>query len=211
MREFLTIFLYLLTYNIYSQCAEESFIGPNHRATYLLKLADSLHEARGQSKTKLEHDFFCSFPKNSQEYEQLFGYDSANNTIGPLNGMNSLDGLKVYSAFFNLTKINRTEYYDKFLNIFQGLPLQDWQNNCDPSGLSIKIIEEPKIISQLLEERKDDQIAHLFGHMLTCEHPNRVTEQYLLLWETTHEYPKLQRILNSIYPELVNKAPIVDR
>ncbi|MEQ8683786.1 MAG: hypothetical protein RIE86_00775 [Imperialibacter sp.] len=169
MRTLFVTILSIVCWKAAGQCAEKEFVGPSHRFVYLLKLAaDTTHSSQ------IEQDFFCAFPNTVNELTEVFGADKKTGMLS-YNGVH--DQLKTIFFFYNLTTIDRSAYYKKYVDLCSD---GEWYNrdDVDGFGLLLKLLTDPSNVVAELETRTDSDILNVFRLLLSCSNEKGLNKKY---------------------------------
>lgn len=186
------------------ECSNLAYRSIQERANFLIESFNKMKPIETQEQQQLDKLYFCAFPSNFKEMEQMFGfYDKTG--PGPL--YYAPHGENIINYFKQLTSIPKEEYYNKYIDIcINGV----WQaDNIRKSfGFGNKLRDDTKAVCSQLSKRTDEEIKSVFHFVLDGLHPGNgsLERLYKILFPKIAEQDdRLKQIFEQAYKETLIK------
>jgi len=151
------------------------------QAATLTSYYDSVMKSTGTQRAKYEMLFFKAFPSSFHRMEELFGYDEKNGVAAILYD----SGENIINLFDSLRYINKTLYYNKYIDICIG---GKWEADNIQGGFDMynKLYYDAKRVLNILSKCNESEIRSVFHFVLDGPIPDK--ESYNAL------YVRLQKV-----------------
>lgn len=140
------------------------------KAEKLIWLHDRTVQLQGEERRTFESLFLQEFPNSFEEYRKLYGFDM-DTGAAPL-----YENIDHIGLFASLEKVNKTEYYNKYLNISVN---GTWEaDNIQDFGVYRYMISDPEIMLEVMDERSDEEIISIMRFVFDGPHPDNSQDEF---------------------------------
>ncbi|MHB9147649.1 MAG: hypothetical protein ACYC2U_04415 [Candidatus Amoebophilus sp.] len=137
----------------------ETYIRMEQQLELLREYYEKAINSTGNERAKYEQLFFESYPSSSHILEEMYSYFDERNWQYSYN-----EKWKHLLFFENLTSIDKTTYFNKYIDLCSGA---GWF-----SGLENKLLNDTEAFIAIFSERSDQEVKSIFHDLFNGAHPD---------------------------------------